>query len=257
MHRPGEPLLLPNAWDAGSAKLLAGLGYRAIATTSSGHAATLGRRDGLVTREEALDHGRALSAATALPVSADLEDGFSDAPHGVARCVRDAAACGLAGCSIEDHPRSGEPAVYDLGLARERIAAAAEVARASETRIVLTARAENYLHGRVDLDDTIARLQAFEAAGADVVYAPGLVAPWQIERVVAAVELPVNILLRPNGPSIAELARAGVARISLGGSLQKASLGAVQAMARELLEDGTASFWGHAQAGAAAIDDFD
>ncbi|MEN8185151.1 MAG: isocitrate lyase/phosphoenolpyruvate mutase family protein, partial [Myxococcota bacterium] len=174
LHRPGEPLLLPNPWDAGSARLFASLGFRALATTSSGHAGTLGRLDGGVDRDEAIAHAAALAAATELPVSADLEGGFADDPEGVAQTVRLAVEAGLAGCSIEDYTGNPGDPIYDASLAVERVAAAASAAHADDHRLVLTARSENHLHGRHDLEDTIARLRAFQAAGADVVYAPGL-----------------------------------------------------------------------------------
>src|SRR5580704_4151784 len=181
LHRKGSPLLLPNPWDQGSARVLAALGFAALATTSSGFAATLGRLDGSVSRDEALTHAAVIVAATPLPVSADLENCFADDPAGVARTVTLAAATGLAGCSIEDF--SGT-AIYDAALAAERVAAAAEAAHAGPVRLVLTARAENYLHGRPDLADTIARLQAYQAAGADVLYAPGLTRLADIRQVV-------------------------------------------------------------------------
>src|SRR4051794_6045319 len=174
LHRPGTPLLLANAWDVGSAVLLASLGFEALATTSSGFAGTLGRLDGSVTREEALEHSAALVAATDLPVSADLEDGYGADADGVAKTVRGALAAGLAGCSVEDATGRPDRPIRDRGEAVERVAAAAEAAHAGPVHLVLTARAENHLHGRDDLDDTIARLQTYREAGADVLYAPGL-----------------------------------------------------------------------------------
>src|SRR4051794_21848146 len=199
LHVPGRPLLMPNPWDAGSARVLAHLGFPALATTSSGFAATLGRFDMSVTRDEALAHGAAIAAAVDVPVSADLENGFADDPAGVADTVRRAREAGLAGCSIEDATgRHSEP-IYDAGLAAERVAAAVE---AAGDAFVITARAENFLHGRPDLDDTIARLQSFQAAGAHVLYAPGITTPEQIGAVVASVERPVNVLaLAPAPPS--------------------------------------------------------
>jgi hypothetical protein len=173
LHRPGEPLLLPNPWDVGSARVLASLGFAALATTSSGFAATLGRPDGAVTLDQAIAHGGQIAAATPLPVTADLENGYADDPPGVAETVRLAIEAGLAGCSIEDFTgRAGDP-IYEVSLAAQRVAAAAEAAHTGPRRLVLTARAENHLHGRDDLADTIARLQAYAEAGADVVYAPG------------------------------------------------------------------------------------
>ena len=207
LHRPGNPLLLPNPWDAGSAKLLASLGFEALATTSSGFAATLGRADGSVSRDEALAHAAAIVAATELPVSADLENCFADDPDGVAHTVSLAVETGLAGLSVEDFSGRGDSPIYDIGLAAERVAAAASAAHAGSPRLVLTARAENYLHGRPDLADTIARLQAFQAAGADVLYAPGLTSLADIRQVVSAVDRPVNVLAMPGVPPVPELAR--------------------------------------------------
>src|SRR5262249_35637019 len=177
LHRPGNPLLLPNPWDQGSARLLASLGFQALATTSSGYAATLGRLDGSVSRDEALAHAAAVVAATELPVSADLENCFADDPAGVARTVALAVEAGLAGCSIEDSTGREDEPVYDMGLAVERVAAAAEAAHAGPVRLVLTGRAENFLRGRKDPANTIARLQAYQAAGRDVPDAPGLTRP--------------------------------------------------------------------------------
>lgn len=242
-HHPSPPLLLPNAWDEGSARLFAWLGFEAVATTSSGMAATKGKLDGSVARDEVLAHAAAMVGATALPVSADLENGFGDDPETVADTVRLALDAGLAGCSIEDFsPRSERP-IYDLGLARERVAAAAETAHARPVHLVLTGRAENYLHGVPDLADTIARLEVYQQAGADVLYAPGLTTVAEITAVVAAVDRPVNVLARPGGPSVPELAELGVARVSLGGALCFAALGAVVEAANELKDAGTYSFF--------------
>ncbi len=252
LHHADQPLLLPNPWDAGSAVLLASLGFEALATTSSGFAATLGRLDGGISRDEALAHSAAIVAATEVPVSADLENCFADEPAGVAETVRLALEAGLAGCSIEDFARRQEDPIYDAGLAAERVAAAAETAHAGPVHLVLTARAENYLHGRPDLADTIARLQSFQEAGADVLYAPGVSDLGDIRRLVSAVDLPVNVLALPNAPSVAELAAAGVGRISVGGAFAFAALGAVVAAARELREDGTYGFWTGAGVGSSA-----
>ncbi|HEY2299761.1 MAG TPA: isocitrate lyase/phosphoenolpyruvate mutase family protein [Jatrophihabitans sp.] len=243
LHVPGEPLLLPNPWDLGSARVLATLGFSALATTSSGFAATLGRLDGTVTREEALAHGAQIAAGVDLPVSADLENGFADEPAGVAETVRAAVMAGLAGCSVEDFTGS---AIYEATLATERVAAAVEAAAG---RIVITARAENYLHERVDLADTIARLQSFAAAGADVVYAPGVLAPDEIATLVTEVGRPVNVLALPSAPSVAELADLGVARISVGGAFAFAALGALAEAGRELLDQGSYGFWARAAVG--------
>jgi 2-methylisocitrate lyase-like PEP mutase family enzyme len=251
-HRVGEPLLLANAWDAGSAKLLASLGFEALATTSSGFAATLGRLDGSVTRDEALAHSAAIVAATDVPVSADLEDGFATAPVDVADTVALAVETGLAGCSIEDFTRDRDAPIYDQAEAVDRVAAAVDAAHSGPARLVLTARAENYLHGRQDLADTIARLQAFQEAGADVLYAPGLVALDDIRAVVSAVDRPVNVLALPGGPPVSELAEAGVARISVGGAFAYVALGAVVDAAAELREQGTYGFWERVRVGGGA-----
>lgn len=254
LHTAGEPLLLPNPWDAGTAKLLASLGFRALATTSAGHAGSLGRRDGAVSREEALAHAREIAGATPLPVSADLENGFADDPEGVAATVRAAAEAGLAGLSVEDYTGDPEKPIYDAALAAERVAAAAEAARRADARIILTARAENHLRGVDDLTDTIARLRSFQAAGADVVYAPALRDLDAIRQVVQAVDVPVNVLLVPGGPTVAQLARAGVARVSVGGAFHLVATAAVTRAARELLEDGTTGFWSDALEGMRAKD---
>ena len=249
-HGPG-PLLIPNPWDAGSARLLEWLGFAALATTSSGFAATLGRLDGSVTREEALAHAAAISAATAVPVSADLENGFADSPEGVAETVRLAAATGLAGCSVEDATGRDDEPVYDPALATERVAAAAEAA-AGPARLVLTARAENYLYGRPDLADTIARLQAYQEAGADVLYAPGLTSLADVREVVRSVDRPVNVLALGGGPTVAELAEAGVSRISVGGAFAYAALGALVEAATELRDQGTYGYLARTRKGGAA-----
>lgn len=248
-------MLLPNAWDIGSAKVLSALGFEAIATTSSGYAATLGRLDYDVGRDQALSHAASLVAATSLPVSADFENGFADAPAEVAETVALARAAGLAGCSIEDFTGDPEEPIYGLELAAERIAAAAVVAHHGPARLVLTARAENLLHGRHDLDDTIARLQAYEQAGADVLYAPGLAAAEDIRRVVEAVGRPVNVLAIAGAPTVPELAELRVARISVGGAFAYASLGALVEAADELKGRGTYGFLELAAAGARATRD--
>ena len=239
LHRPGSPLLLPNPWDQGSAKLLASMGFQALATTSSGFAATLGRLDGSVSRDEALGHAAAIVAATELPVSADLENGFADDPDGVAQTITLAAETGLAGCSVEDYTGNDDEPIYGMGLATERIAAAAEAAHAGPARLVLTARAENHLYGRLDLADTIARLQAYQEAGADVLYAPGLTSQADLRHVVSAVDRPVNVLAVAGAPSVGRLAEAGVSRVSVGGALAYAALGALVDAATELRDRGT------------------
>jgi len=238
LHRAGDPLLLPNPWDLGSAKLLASMGFEALATTSSGFAATLGRTDGSVSREEALVHAAIIVAATDLPVSADLENAYADAPAGVAETTRLAIEVGLAGCSVEDFTGREDDPIYAAALAAERVAAAAEVAHAGPVPFVLTARAENYLHGRADLADTIARLQAYQEAGADVLYAPGLRSIEDIRQVIREVDRPVNVLAIGGAPTVPELAEAGVSRISVGGSFAFAALGALVSAATELREQG-------------------
>jgi 2-methylisocitrate lyase-like PEP mutase family enzyme len=235
LHVKGQPLLQPNAWDAGSARILAALGFAAIATTSSGFAATLGRRDGHITRDEALAHCRALSAAVDIPVAADLENCFADDPAGVAETVALAADTGLAGCSVEDWSGSE---IYDRTLAFERVAAAVEAAAG---RLVITARAEDLLHGG-NLDEAIARVQAYSAVGADVLFVPGLRKADDIRAVVSAVERPVNVLVVPGSPPIAELADIGVARISVGGSFAWTAYAALIAAATELRDAGTYTY---------------
>ncbi len=249
LHTGTSPLLLPNAWDPGSARIFAWLGFEALATTSSGAAATQGRLDGSLSRDETLNQAAAMVAATDLPVSADLENGFGDEPEAVAATVRLALDAGLAGCSIEDFTGDAENPIYDPGLAAQRMAAASEAAHAGPVRLVLTGRAENYLHGQPDLDDTIARLLAYERAGADVLYAPGITGLDDIRRVVSSVSRPVNVLARPGGPAVTELAAAGVARISVGGALCFAALGAVVEAARELQEHGTFGYFERAAVG--------
>lgn len=254
LHRPGTPLLLANAWDAGTARLLASLGFEALATTSAGHAGSLGRRDGRVSRDEALAHCAELVAATPLPVNADLERGYADDPAEVAETIRLAVARGLAGASIEDHTGRADEPIYAADAARARIEAAAEAAHAGPG-LALTARCENYLHGRRDLADTIARLQSFQEAGADVLYAPGLADSAEIRTLVSSVDRPVNVLCLPGGPNVAELAAAGVARISVGSAFFNVAMGAVAEAAREWREQGSHGFWQRAIAGIGATKD--
>lgn len=251
LHRQQHPLVMANAWDAGSAKLLASLGFRALASTSSGYAATLGRSDYAVSRQEAIAHVGALVAASALPVSADLEDGFAEDAAGVADTVRLALEVGAAGCSVEDWS-AADGRLYGIEVATERVAAAAEAAHAGPVRLVLTARAENHLRGNPDLRDTIARLQAYQQAGADVLYAPGLDSARDIGQLVSSVELPVNVLARAGVPSVAELAALGVKRVSVGGAFAFAALGALVGAARELLDEGTYGFLEMSAVGAKA-----
>jgi 2-methylisocitrate lyase-like PEP mutase family enzyme len=252
LHHDDGPLLIPNPWDQGSARLLASLGFEALATTSGGFAASLGRLDGHVTRDEALGHAKLIASATDLPVSADLENCFADDPAGVAGTIHGAIAAGLCGCSVEDYTRDPAAPIYELALATERVAAAAEVAHRGPVHLVLTARAENHLHGIQNLDDTIARLRAYEEAGADVLFAPGLTRPEDIRQVVESVNRPLNVVTRPGLPSVAELGVMGVRRISVGQAFAYGGYGALVEAARELLDDGTYSFMDRAAAGVKA-----
>jgi 2-methylisocitrate lyase-like PEP mutase family enzyme len=245
LHEGPGAFLIPNPWDAGSARLLTALGFEALATTSAGLAFSLGRRDGegLVTREEALAHIREIVGASALPVSADLENGFGDAPEEAAETIRLGAAAGLVGGSIEDATGDERKPIYDHCQAVERVTAAVAAARALPFPFTLTARAENFLHGRADLDDTLRRLQAFADAGADVVYAPGLPSLEAIRTVCAAVApRPVNALVGAAGRSVAELAQVGVRRISTGSALHRAAMGGFWTAAKEVKEKGTFTF---------------
>ena len=241
LHQAPGAFVIPNPWDAGSARILAGLGFQALATSSGAAAGVLGRRDGTVTREEALAHARAIVAATDLPVSADLEKGFGDAPEATADTIRRAAEVGLVGGSIEDATGDKNKPLYDIGHATERVAAAAQAARALAFPFTLTARAENFLRGKPDLDDTIARLLAFEKAGADVLFAPGLPDLAAVRAVCAAVSKPVNFMVGIRGKSftVAELATAGVRRISLATSLYRAAMSGLLDAAREVKGKGT------------------
>ncbi len=226
-ERPGA-FVIPNPWNAGTARILTALGFEALATTSAGYAFAVGRRDSSagLTRDEILDNAKAIVEATHLPVSADLEDGFGRSPEMCAATIRLATEIGLAGGSIEDATGDPNDPIYEFHLAVERVAAAAEAAHACQ--FLLTARAENFLHGRPDLDDTIKRLQAFDEAGADVLYAPGLPGLEAIRAVCAAVSKPVNVLMGLKGAtfSVEELAAVGVKRISVGGAFARAALGA-------------------------------
>jgi 2-methylisocitrate lyase-like PEP mutase family enzyme len=252
LHRPGTPLLMPNAWDVGSARLFAALGCEAIATTSGGFAASRGRLDGAMSRDEVLSHCADLAAAVEVPVSADLEDCFADDPEGVAATITAAKEQGLAGGSVEDFTRNRDEPIYELGRAAERVQAAAEAAHAGPVRFVLTARAENYLHGRKDLADTIARLQAYQEAGADVLFAPRVVEPAELRQLLGEVDLPVSVLVTPHAPSVPELADLGVSRISVGGAIAAASYGFAVAAVKQLRDEGTTKYW---DAAAAARDD--
>ncbi|HJU65157.1 MAG TPA: isocitrate lyase/phosphoenolpyruvate mutase family protein [Gemmatimonadaceae bacterium] len=247
LHARAKAFVIPNPWDAGTARVLAALGFEALTTTSAGLAFTLGKRDGTgeVTRDETLANARTVVDATDLPVAADLENGFGDAPEVVAETIRLASEVGLVGGSIEDS--SGDPRrpIYDFQHAVERVAAAAEAARALPAPFVFVARAENYLHGRRDLDDTIQRLQAFERAGADALYAPGLTTSEEIRTVCASVSGPVNVLMGMRGVtplSVSDLEALGVRRISLGAALSRTASEAFVRAAREIRERGTFSF---------------
>lgn len=244
------PFVMPNPWDQGSARILASMGFPALATTSAGFANSLGRPDGGVSRDEAISHAAAIQAATPLPVSADLENGFGDTPGEVATTMEAALAAGLAGCSIEDF---GSGALYPQALAVERIEAAVETNRASRAPLVLTARCENHIRGNPDLSDSIARLQAYQQAGADVLYAPGLASVAEIQSVVRALDRPLNALIMPGGPSVPELFETGVRRISIGSAIAMAAQSAIVEAARELLGPGTHQFWTDAIANAGAI----
>src|SRR5262245_5166611 len=244
--RPGA-FVIPNPWDAGTARILTSLGFEALTTTSAGLAFTLGRRDGAgaVSREETLANAKAIADATDLPVAADLENGFGHAPEAAAETIRLAGeSAGLVGGSIED--ATGDPArpIYDFQHAVERVAAAAQAARSLAFPFVLVGRAENFLHGRPDLDDTIRRLQAFDEFGADALFAPGLTSPEDIRTLCAAVRKPVNVVMGFKGVSlsVAELAALGVRRISVGSALSRAALAAFVRAAREIREHGTFRF---------------
>ena len=241
LHQGAGAFVIPNPWDAGSARILAGLGFQALATSSGASAGILGRRDGKVRREEALAQFRGIVDATDLPVAADLEKGFGDAPAVAAETIRLAAEVGLVGGSIEDATGDKDKPLFDIGQATERVAAAAEAARALGFPFTLTARAENFLRGNPSLDDTIKRLQAFEKAGADVLFAPGLPDLASVRAVCAAVTKPFNFMVGIKGKSftVAELEAAGVKRISLATSLYRAAMSGLVDAAREVKDKGT------------------
>ncbi len=241
LHAADELFLMPNPWDLGSARLLQHLGFPALATTSSGHAATLGRLDQRVSRDEMLEHVTQIAAGIDVPLNVDSERCFGDTLADVGKTVRALIEAGAAGCSIEDYDPA-TASIDPLEDSAERVAAAAEAAHAGPSPIVLTARAEGHLHGQTDVADTIARLTAYRDAGADVVYAPGLSSLAEIEAVVNEVGIPLNVLNWPTGPSVAELASVGVRRVSTGGALAWSALGAVATAASELLESGTYSY---------------
>ena len=241
LHKGPGALVIPNPWDGGSARILAALGYQALATSSGAAAGVLGRRDGKITRDEALAQVRIIVAATDLPVSADLEKGFGDAPSVVAETVTLAAQAGLVGCSIEDATGNKDKPLYTLPEAVERIKAAAQAAKRAPVPFTLTARAENFLRGNPDLEDTIKRLQAFDSAGADVLFAPGLPDLEAVRKVCASVSKPVNFMVGIKGKSfsVAELEKAGVRRISLATSLFRVAMTSLIDAAREVKEHGT------------------
>lgn len=244
LHKRDSAFIIPNPWDIGTARLLAHMGFEALATTSAGYAFSVGRRDNSIGRDEMMAHVTAIAGATDLPVSADLENGFGDEPAVVAETLRLAAKTGLVGCSIEDSTQSPDTPIYEYEQAVERIRAAVEVAAALDFPFTLTARAENYLVGRRDLKDTIRRLQGYQEAGADVLYAPGLTSRDEIAAIVSSVDRPVNVVMGLQGVrlSLAELSALGVKRISVGSALSRAALGAFLRAAREMHEHGTFDF---------------
>ncbi|PDT46511.1 2-methylisocitrate lyase [Sinorhizobium fredii] len=244
LHDGPGAFIIPNPWDIGTARILAAMGFPALATTSAGMAFSLGLPEGCASREQTLTHCRSIVDATPLPVSADLEKGFGNDPESAAETVVAAAGIGLAGCSLEDHTGDQAQPIFDFGLAVERIEAAAQACRSLPHDFILTARCENFLWGLADLDDTIRRLQAFERAGADVLYAPGLPDLDSIRTVCEAVTKPVNVVMGMPGAtfSLAELAGAGAKRISVGSALARFAFGAVVGAAREMRSQGTFRF---------------
>lgn len=241
LHEAPGAFIIPNPWDVGSAKFMATLGFKALATTSAGHAFSRGMPDGGVSFHDMMIHCRELASATNLPVSADLEHGKGDSPESAEETVFAAAAAGLAGCSIEDSTGDSDNPIYEFDLAVERIAAAAAAARSLDRDFVFTARAENYLHGKPDIIDTVARLQAFERAGADVVYAPGLKEISTIKKVCSSVKCPVNVLASP-AFSVEQLASAGAGRISLGSLMSNSVYRFIKDASTEMLKEGSFTF---------------
>jgi 2-methylisocitrate lyase-like PEP mutase family enzyme len=244
LHARDHAFIIPNPWDVGTARLLAGLGFEALATTSAGYAFSAGRRDNSIGRDEMMRHASAMASATGLPVSVDLENGYGDAPEVVAETIRLAAATGVVGGSIEDATGNAEAPIYEHAHAVDRVRAAVEAARALPFPFTLTARAENHLVGRPDLADTIRRLQAYQAAGADVLYAPGLATADDIHAVVSSVDRPVNVVMGLQGVqlNLAALSALGVKRVSVGSALSRAALGAFLRAAREMREQGSFAF---------------
>lgn len=244
LHERDGAFIIPNPWDVGSARILEQMGFEALATTSVGYAYSIGKRDHGVTREQMIAHASAMAAATDAPVSADLENGFGDEPETVAETIRQAAGAGLAGCSIEDSTNRSDDPIYGRDHAVDRIRAAVDAARALSFPFMLTARCENYLHGRPSLGDTIERLQAYQEAGADVLYAPGLTKMDEIATLVRSVDRPVNVLAGMQGVrlELAELSKVGVRRVSVGGALSRVALAAFIRAAREMRDRGTFTF---------------
>ena len=244
LHHRDSAFLIPNPWDIGTALLLAHMGFEALATTSAGHAFTLGQADNTVPRDQAMAHISAIASATSLPISADLGNGFGDSPESAAETILLAAQAGAVGGSIEDSTGRSDDPIYDIEFAAERVRAAAEAAHSLALPFTLTARAENYLHGRTDLNNTICRLQAFQDAGADVLYAPGLTTKEEIRAVVSSVDRSVNVLIGLPGQSLtqAELSHLGARRLSTGSALARAAIGAFLRAAREMRDQGSFHF---------------
>lgn len=244
LHTGPGAFIIPNPWDIGTARMLARLGFQALATTSMGYAFSRGRQDGAVGRDEMLKHVSEMATATDLPVSADLENGYGDSPEIVSETIKLAASTGIVGCSIEDATGRSDHPIYEKEQATERMRAAVEAARKLPFPFTLTGRAENYLHGRPDLKDTIARLQAYQEAGADVLYAPGLTSKEEIAAVVNSLDRPVNAVMGLGGAllSLEELSGLRVKRVSLGSSLFRSAIGAFLRAAREMCDSGTFSF---------------
>jgi 2-methylisocitrate lyase-like PEP mutase family enzyme len=253
LHQAPDTFVIPNPWDVGSARMLAKLGFKALATTSAGFDFSSGRREGTSSLDDVLDHCRQMVEATNLPVNADLESCFADTADGISETIRRAAETGLAGCSIEDVDVNGSTPIYDLPVALERVSAAVVAVKSLDRPFVLTARAENYLHGRPDLDDTIKRLQAFQEAGADVLYAPGLKTADDIKSVVTSIDRPLNVIAGIPGMtlSVSDFAELGVKRVSIGSNLFRSAFGAALRGAQEIINQGT---FGYAS-GAAAFNE--
>lgn len=244
LHHRDHAFIIPNPWDIGSARILEHSGFEALATTSMGYAFSIGRRDNTLTRDQVIQHVKTIAAATSLPLSTDLENGFGDSPEDCAETIRLAAAAGAVGGSIEDATERDDDPIYDVKFAADRVRAAAEAARSLPFPFTLTGRAENYLHGRPDLKDTIKRLQAYQEAGADVLYAPALATKEDIATVVKSVDRPVNVLMGLAGVqlSLAELSALGVKRVSVGSTLCRTALGAFMRAIHEMKQQGTFNF---------------